>query len=391
MANPVCSAVHHGLCITAYGAINPCCATTKDFIHINEVDNIVDYFYNNKNLESARQTELTDQWLKECQGCKWKANEGLVSRKDKMLKWFAPIDVEFTKENKYAIVHMDISFGNSCNQKCIMCNSNFSSQWLKDDLAMQEEAPQLRNWKQMQLQNWSLSYEHLDQIASLVTEHTQKIELKGGEPLYDKRFEYFVNKVIEINPNISWSTNTNGTHFTEKNIDMLNRIKKINVDVSFDGIGKTFEWIRNTPWKQAEENFDRAMKNVKHHMNLNYTTMCYNVDHFEEFYNWAADMSDKHERLIPIHFTQVVTTPKHMSPAYASKDRILDGIRQIDKIIQDPRQICRHSSIFVDRLETLRKYLLDCLDKDIDAQDFTKMHTHMSKIRGWDIGNYVNL
>ena len=389
MDKAVCSAVHHGLCITAYGAVNPCCATTQDFAHINDIDNIVDYFYNDKNLESARQAELSGEWLKECEGCKLKAQRGLVSRKEKMLSWFSPVNVEFTKANKYAIVHMDISFGNTCNQKCIMCNSNFSSQWLKDDLAMQEEAPYMRNWNQMQLKNWSLSYEHLDQIASLVSEHTQKIEIKGGEPLYDKRFEYFVNKVSEKNPDVKWSTNTNGTHFTEKNIDMLNRIKNINIDVSFDGVGKTYEWIRNTSWSEAEENFHRAMSDVKHRINLNYTTMSYNVDHFEEFYNWAADTCDKFGREVALHFTQVVTTPKLMAPVYAGEDRIRKGIEQIDKIIDDPRKICTYSTIFRPRLETLRKYLLGCIDKEANLDDFNKMHNHMIKVRGWDIKEHV--
>lgn len=391
MASPICSAIHHGLCITAYGAVNPCCATSFDFTHIDDIDNIVDYFYNSNKLESARQTELTDVWLDECKGCKWKAEQGLVSRKDKMLTWFPEADLNFTKDNKYAIVHMDISFGNSCNQKCIMCNSNFSSQWLKDDLLMVEEAPYIRQKQNMQLKNWSLSYDHLDQIASLVSEHTKKIEIKGGEPLYDKRFEYFVNKVLEVNPNVAFSTNTNGTHFNQKNIEMLNRIQKINIDISFDGIGKRFEWIRNTSWKEAEENYERCLQFVKHKPNLNYTTMIYNVDHLEEFYNWAADMSDKYQRPVECHFTQVVTTPRHLSPLYASKDRLLDGIKQIDIIIEDPRNICSTSGIYKPRLQLLKDYLLKCLEETPDYEDFEKTHAYMTKIRGWDIKDYVDM
>jgi molybdenum cofactor biosynthesis enzyme MoaA len=391
MDKAVCSAVHHGLCITAYGAVNPCCATSFDFKHITEIDNIVDYFYTNKDLEFARQTELTDTWLEECNGCKWKAEQGLVSRKDKMLNWFPHADINFTNENKYAIIHMDISFGNSCNQKCIMCNSNFSSQWLKDDILMMDEAPYIRQQQNLQLKNWSLSYDHLDQIASLVSEHTKKIEIKGGEPLYDKRFEYFVNKVLEINPNIAFSTNTNGTHFNQKNIDMLNRIKKINIDISFDGIGKTFEWIRNTNWKDAEENYERCLQYVNHTPNLNYTTMIYNLDHFEEFYNWAADMSEKYNKPIACHFTQVVNTPKYISPSYASKKRLESGIQQIERIVEDPRGVCSQSSIFKPRLELLKTYLIQCLDKKVDINDFEKTHLYMTKVRGWDIKEYVDM
>ena len=48
MTKPFCNAVRHGLAITAYGAVNPCCASL-DFTHISNIDNIVDY----KNPEAS--------------------------------------------------------------------------------------------------------------------------------------------------------------------------------------------------------------------------------------------------------------------------------------------------------------------------------------------------
>ena len=390
MANPVCSAVHHALCITAYGAINPCCSS-RDFVHIDDVPNIKDYFYNNQHLEKSRQVELTDQWLPECSACKKKVENGIDSRKDKLLRWFPHVDKQFTETNKYAIIHMDISFGNSCNQKCIMCNSNFSSQWLKDDIVMVEEAPYIRNKSLMHLKNWSLSYDQLDQIADLVSEYTQKIEIKGGEPLYDKRFEYFVNKVIEKNPHVYFNTNTNGSHFNQKNIDMLNKIHKIGIDISFDGTGKIYEWIRNSSWEESEKNYIECLKHIKHNFVLNYTTMVYNVDHIEKFYNWAADLSQQYNREVPIHFTQIVTNPKYMDPIYASKDRIVEGIRQIKKIKNDPRGFASKSMIFGRSLETLQSYLENGLKQEVDYSIYDRTHEYMTKIRGWDIKDHVDM
>jgi molybdenum cofactor biosynthesis enzyme MoaA len=394
MAKPMCSAVHHGLCITAYGAVNPCCSSS-DFVHINDIENIHDYFYNGKILNDARKVEYSDQWLNECFSCRTKGEKGIVSRKDKMQQWYPYANESFTEKNTYAIIHMDISFGNSCNQKCIMCNSRFSSQWLKDDIEMIENAPYIRNWKTNYIpKNWSISYEHLDQIVDLVTEHTQKIEIKGGEPLYDKRFSYFIEKVIEKNPNIKISTNTNGTHFNDKNIEMLNKIKNINIDVSFDGTGKVFEWIRNWSWDDAVENFHRCLKEVKHHPNLNYTTMVYNVDHFEEFYNWAAKISHQYGKGITCNFTQVVTSPKFLSPEYASKERLRSGLSQIEKIIQDPEGICTHSKIFKPRLEVLHNFIKLSYDKTFSNdfyQNFEKTHDYMVNVKGWDIRDYINL
>jgi molybdenum cofactor biosynthesis enzyme MoaA len=393
MANPVCMAIHHGLCITAYGAINPCCATVGDFIHINDVEDIRDYFYSHETLEKARKEEFTDNWLEECIGCRDKSEKGLVSRKDKFLAWYPDAGKDFSANNKYAIKHMDISFGNSCNQKCIMCNSNFSSQWLKDDIRMLEESPWIRgNRDSLLLKNWSLSYKHLDQIADLVSKHTDRIEIKGGEPLYDKRFNYFVDAVLEKNPNVLISTNTNGTYFTDKNIKMLNKIKRLNIDVSLDGIGKTFEWIRGYSFNKVEQNFVKALNELDHTLTANYTTMRYNVDHFEEFYNWVGDLSDKTGKKIPIHFTQVVQTPKFIGPAYASKDKIQSGIDQLYNLMSDPRGFA-NSGIYAKRIAILIDFLKKAKEQDIsnEIEKSLKAHMYMAKIRGWNINDYTNV
>jgi organic radical activating enzyme len=400
MAKSFCSAVQHGLCITAYGAVNPCCASL-DFKHITEIDNIVDYVKHDVQLKEAQAIEHTDSWLEECLGCKDKSAKGLMSRKDKMIKWFPHANKEWSLKNPDAIVHMDISFGNTCSQQCVMCSSNFSSKWLAADLDLynthteKDDRKFARNFDILKLKNWSLTYDQLDQIASLVSEETRTVEIKGGEPLYDKRFEYFVNAVLEKNPNVRLSTNTNGIHFNKKNNAMLNKIKKLNIDVSYDGTGKVYEWIRSVPWEQAEQNFNQYLKEVKHRPCLNYTTMMYNVDHFETYYNWAADVAEKHGRLIPIHFTQVVNTPRHIGPGFASKDRIKSGIEQLERIIDDPRQAgASGSGVYRNRIEILIKYLTKCYDQTQTTRDLERsvaVQDWFANVRGWDIREHTNL
>ena len=398
MAKPICSAVQHGLAITAYGAVNPCCAS-GDFKHITEIDNIVDYVRNNKELKDKRAIEYTDEWIPECTGCDQKSRKGLISRKDKMLNWFPFADEQWSLKNKDTYIHMDISFGNTCSQQCIMCNSNFSSKWLKYDLELNESNDSrkkfARNFDIMALKNWSLNYEQLDQIASLVSYETRMIEIKGGEPLYDKRFDYFVQAVLKRNPNVKISTNTNGIHFSKKTIDMLNNINRLNVDISYDGTEKVYEWIRSSKWDMAVENYKRCLSHLRHCPTLNYTTMMYNVDHFETFYNWAADMSEKYDRRVPLHFTQVVTAPKHIGPAFASKERIKNGISQLEMMYDDPRDAgASDSAIYKPRIKNLIAFLQKCYDQNLDSHESEKhvaVHDWLAKVRGWDIKDYANM
>ena len=402
MTKPFCNAVRHGLAITAYGAVNPCCASL-DFTHISNIDNIVDYVRNDADLKTKQLIEDTDEWLYECLGCKDKQDKGLVSRKDKYLKWFPLNDNEWSLNNPNAILHMDIIFGNTCSQQCIMCNSNFSSKWLAADVNLyddllkagsliddkSDDRKYARHFNKMTLKNWSLSYEQLDQIASLVTSDTRKIEIKGGEPLYDKRFSYFVGKCLEQNPKVQIATNTNGMHFNKKTIDMLNKIEKLNIDISFDGTGKVFEWIRSDNWDKAVKNFENCLENLNHPVNLNYTTMMYNVDHFETFYNWAADMSDKYQQGIPMALTQVVNSPRHIGPAFASKDKLKAGIGQLERIKSDPRNIdANKNNTFEPRAEILIAFLQKCYDEkhsDRDLERHAEVHKWFTNVRGWDI------
>lgn len=390
-----CIAVDHALCVTAYGGLAPCCATWGVVEHLDDRENIEDYWYNSEKLKEFQQVEHSGEWPKECEGCRVKSLGKTVTRKEKFANWYKKYTPEFTEQYPKDILHMDISFGNTCSQQCIMCNSNFSSKWLKDDLQIQKDASFIRNFNELTLKNWSLSYDQLDQIANLVTKNTKIIEIKGGEPLYDKRFEYFVNAVLEKNSEVRIHTNTNGIHFNKKTIEVLNKIKRLNIDVSFDGTGKIYEWIRSSKWEDAVASFEYALEHLHHTPNLNYTTMMYNVDHFLEYYNWAGDLAEKYNKKIPIFFTQVVTTPKHFNPKHASKSRVKEGIKQIEYIINDPRNFANNgSSIYEDRLTKLLETLNLILDNeasDRETEKSIKTHEYMTKIRGWDIRDYTDL
>lgn len=388
--NKPCMAINHGLCVTAYGGLNPCCATHGDFDHLDNTS-VVDYW---KNLKDIKQLELNGGYIKECENCVVKERNGLISRKQKMNGWYKHIDKDWTIDNDGAIVHMDISFGNSCNQQCIMCNSRFSSKWLQEDIKLAEENSNLRHWDVFSLKNWSITYEQLDDIASLVTKETKRIEIKGGEPLYDKRFEYFVNKVLENNPNVSFSTNTNGTHFTDKNIEMLNRIYRLNIDVSYDGTGKVFEWIRSTKWDDAVQNWDNALTKLFHVPTINYTTSIYNLDYIQDMYEWVVKNANKYGTATPINYTQVVTSPKMQNPKYANKTRIRNALNQIEYIIDDPAEVCKGSSIYKPRLESLYNFLKDAYEYQItdnDIDNLKSMHHTMQKVRGYNYCDYTDL
>lgn len=397
MSKPPCNAISHGLCVTAWGGLTPCCATTSDFSHLSVDNDIVNYWNNNERLNQARKTEETI-WQPECGSCARKEKDGIIHRKEKLNTWYPDVDSEFTKNNPHDIIHIDVSFGNTCSQQCIMCNSNYSSKWLSDDIQLLQTHPNntsLRPWSEIKLKNWSISYENLKQIADLITDKTRRVEIKGGEPLYDKRFEYFIDLVLEKNPNIRFNTNTNGMHFTDKNIEMLNRIKKINIDVSVDGTGIFYEWIRSSKWEDFLSNWHNLHQKINHEININFTSNMYNIDQIRSMYDFAADTYNQYGYFGTLNFTQIATSPKYQDPKYASKHRLEEAIKQIEYLQKDPLwMFSGKSTFYFERLRSLKQYLIKCLDfevTDTEYEKFLKDHRAMTKIRGWDIRDYTDL
>ena len=93
-----CPVIYHGLCITAYGAINPCCAS-MDFVHIDDVESISEYFLNGRRILEARNKEFNNGFIPECITCQNKEQEGLISRKQKTQRWFPDATRKFSKRN----------------------------------------------------------------------------------------------------------------------------------------------------------------------------------------------------------------------------------------------------------------------------------------------------
>jgi sulfatase maturation enzyme AslB (radical SAM superfamily) len=127
-----------------------------------------------------------------------------------------------------------------------MCSSAFSSQWRKTDLEMKASGVSFRedtdghHGGKRVPNNWHLSREKLDEIISLCDENLIQVDIKGGEPLYDKSFEYFVAAIIKKSPKVRISVSTNLTKLTESRLEFIKTIPHINFSLSIDGIGKNY-------------------------------------------------------------------------------------------------------------------------------------------------------
>ena len=83
-----------------------------------------------------------------------------------------------------------------------------------------------------------------------------RVHFMGGEPMLSRRFEQFVDTMLEHNPNISVSFVTNGSFsLTTRQKEILSKFRNLDFCFSIDGVGPVYEYLRYPlKWDQRLEN-----------------------------------------------------------------------------------------------------------------------------------------
>tara|TARA_B100001093_G_scaffold118873_1_gene111438 strand:+ start:2945 stop:3979 length:1035 start_codon:yes stop_codon:yes gene_type:complete len=265
-----CNYPNSGLYISSMGNVSPCCA----IIHGITFEN-VDQFYSNNFFTSIRENNNNNKILDHpaCKTCKINLDNSQISQLDRSKKI-----LKETSDVK--IRRLDIAFSNTCNLDCVMCTNFYSSKWNKVIESMPEEIQKFTNKSTGMY--FSMSYEQIDNIIESCGSSLESIIIKGGEPFYDKKTIYFLDKLSDINPNVRLSIVSNCTIINE---DILKKFKNLYVVASVDGIFEIYEYVRGFNFSEVEENIDRIMS-YKKGLVLNFTASAYNFAIWPKFYKY---------------------------------------------------------------------------------------------------------
>ena len=250
-----CRLIDEGVCISASGDVLPCCVLPYS-------DSKKERFTNNTNINELDFDFYHKNWCHICE--KNERNEG-TSMMSRIEKFFEYRNEPVTDKKHY----LDISFGNTCDLDCVMCSNNFSSKWNK----IIEKKPKGLNFLTSKNERYthSLSYDEIDHLIDSMPD-LKYVTIKGGEPFYDKKSLYFIDKVAERN--INFRVVTNGVN---PNWKIVEKIKNLDLVMSVDGIFEIYEWIRGTSFSNLVENYKR-FRNITDKMSINFTVTAFNVD-----------------------------------------------------------------------------------------------------------------
>jgi len=209
--------------------------------------------WTNETLENFRSHMLQNGKHKQCERC-WKEERvGYESERLKILKQKHSI-VDYKK----GPVQLALKISNVCNLRCRSCNS-------RDSVTLSVEG---KNYAKQDTE-WENNFYFLDtkrkqftneQIQEIVewSSNLQRLEIYGGEPLLDPQTFNLLQKLADTGraDQIQINLSTNITHkISQENINILKKFNHVNINLSIDGWGKRFEYLRHPGnWQEVYTN-----------------------------------------------------------------------------------------------------------------------------------------
>ena len=260
-----------GLATREDGAVKVCCRSHPiGFIQKNTLEEI----WNNDVMQRIRKQVLNNERPPECAPCFNLEDQGVESLRQRHISGVIPEarinlypNTPLQPLMPFEFPTMEIKMNNLCNLKCRMCNPMDSTSWndwseieshykKEDNFLVQkiidlnlQNKPFLDSF--VDTPNWWESFEKL-------LPYFRRVEFAGGEPLMDPTHYKILDMLATYGNNIEIKYATNLTMLGKNNRTVWQYWPKFNsvaVNVSIDGIGASYEYIRgNASWAELVNN-----------------------------------------------------------------------------------------------------------------------------------------
>lgn len=316
----LCKAPWNHIQINAEGTVNPCCMFSPTIYH-EKYKNLQDAFdgQENKNL---RKKMLNGELIDGCQKCDLYESLNKFSYREHFdLKY----DSSTLKNPK--IRELEFALDNVCNFKCVTCNSRFSSRWYNDDLRLIDlniprYSEAIRKRKKV--------IKNVNNLEGLDLSELNYLKLIGGEPFINDSYIDILKKLkLE---NLELALITNNSVFPDKWIELILKVKTLNLHISIDGVYEVGEFVRlGMNFEKFTENLIRWKKlselESKIDIKFNFVVHSLNVLNLKPTIKYLEDLGFKievdhiKEQKLEIDFLK--------EPYYINLSYIPDSLKEI--------------------------------------------------------------
>jgi sulfatase maturation enzyme AslB (radical SAM superfamily) len=270
-----CSQPWTGIDISTQSIMKPCC------VYKSSIAQDLESYFASPELKKLQDQFSQGQQPEGCSGCWSKEDVGLPSKRT--------IDLQYSfggqHPNTDSLKMLGMRFGNTCNLACVSCNSYWSSRWTADEKKIPIELMDRKIFSHNQY------YKNKNFIEDLVarSDDVTHIDIAGGEPFYaDKEVHKTFLRSLKHPENIKLHYITNGTIFPDDEFwTIWKNFRKIDIQLSIDGIGKTFEYLRYpAEWDTVYKNLQKyRVRNIQ--VSVGHTVSWLNVLYLDEFLEWC--------------------------------------------------------------------------------------------------------
>jgi sulfatase maturation enzyme AslB (radical SAM superfamily) len=264
-----------GLATREDGAVKACCRSHPvGYIQ----DQTLEEIWNNDVMRRIRQQVLHGERPAECAPCFNLEDQGVESLRQRHINGVIPearitlyphalngMDEHF--KMPFELPTMEIKMNNLCNLKCRMCNPMDSTSWNDwnevEDYYKKEDNYLVQKIVDLNLQNKPFLDSFVDTLNwwesfEKLLPYFRRVEFAGGEPLMDPTHYRILDMLTPYGDNIEIKYATNLTMLGKSNRTIWEywpKFKSVAVNVSIDGIGSSYEYVRgNASWSEVVNN-----------------------------------------------------------------------------------------------------------------------------------------
>ena len=290
-----------GMDISPQGEFKPCCKYTD--VLAKDLDEF---------LTSPMRQKMQEDFLagREHEGCArcWRDEAaGLPSKRE--------LDNQYIFEKQTpeynGIKVLGMTFGNTCNLACRTCSSYASSRWRHEANAVKDRLPELTRFGHNQFYR---SEQFINKLLSNL-KGVRHIEFAGGEPFFadpaahHQILTHIINNEDASQISLHYITNLTKMPSPDTIKFHWSHFKKVDVQLSIDGIYKKFEYMRwPGRWTSVTLNLARykelkRLEGINLQLSISHTVSMLNVFDLPEFLEWCE------LEQLPIPYLGLVTRP----------------------------------------------------------------------------------
>ena len=306
---PFCYAPWTNVDISPQGNILPCCKynPTPQDPSFNIQSHSLTQYSRSAFLREIQKDFLDDTWPAGCVRCQLDEQNNIPSKRqldhDRWPEHYANYDLDSGQ-----LLTASIAFGNTCNLKCITCDSDNSSRWREE-------------YRDIYGQDFQHVKFYRNDFVDDFVAHAPGIlhlDIPGGEPFLSgvaeqkKLLQHYIDSRQAQDISIHYTTNA--TVFPDAEWWQLwSHFREIDLQLSIDGVGTRYEYIRYpASWDLTESTVHRYVQQEKNipnfRLSVSHTVSAYNIFYLDEFFTWCYNVG------LPKPWLGRVHTPAHMRP-----------------------------------------------------------------------------